>query len=734
MIVACPLTDRRRCRPLLTGSLLAALSLTALAAPAAAQTTWRSTLYPSNWTPGYKDAQGRFLHDFGYAGYRRGEAPIPSGPPNGATLVVNAVTQYSADNTGATDTTVALQNALDAVGSAGGGVVYLPAGIYRIQPQGTNVYALWMKYSNVVLRGAGAGQTFLFNAATYMRSKEVIRIYPSAGGNWTTPVTGSPTAYLTQDYNDPTRSLKVDNVSGFAVGDWVVVRADATTDFIADHDMTGWWSTSGQTGPTFYRQILAVHSSTGTLVLDIPTRYWLKTRDNARVYKVNPAITGVGLEDFSIGNAQNTKTGFGDTDFNTSGTGAYDVHASHVVAFRHALDGWMRRVNTYRPSGNAGDFHMLSNGLLLHRSRSITVEDCTWSKPQYRGEGGNGYAFTLQGNDCLLRNLVANNTRHNYDFKTMTASGNVLVRCTSNTPRLAADFHMHLSMSNLLDNMTLNQDYIDATVRPYGSSPNYHGVTTSQSVFWNTKGTAYPSGKTYIINSQQWGWGYIIGTQGAASAVRTTPTSFTASSISPNPVDTAPEDFKEGIGLGTTLAPVSLYDDQRARRDMTYNVTADAYIRGGTYASQNFGTASSLMVKDAPNTDNSYDRIAFFKVPFTGYPDPAANAARFYFYSSGTETGAAVPITVYGLTSNAWTESGITWNNQPSMSGAVALGTVTVTAAGWYSIDVTNYVNSRISADKTATFKLVEENTLNKYANINSREAASNKPYLHLTR
>jgi hypothetical protein len=196
---------------LLTASLLVAACLTALTPPVNAQTTWRSALYPSNWTPGYKDAQGRFLHDFGYAGYRRGEAPIPSGPPNGATLVVNAVTQYGADNTGATDTTVALQSALDAVGSAGGGVVFLPAGVYKIQPQGSNVYSLWMKYSNVVLRGAGTEQTFLYNAATYMRSKETIRILPSAGGNWTSPASGSPTAFLTQDYNDPTRSLKVDN-------------------------------------------------------------------------------------------------------------------------------------------------------------------------------------------------------------------------------------------------------------------------------------------------------------------------------------------------------------------------------------------------------------------------------------------------------------------------------------------------------------------------------------------
>lgn len=695
-----------------------------------AQTTWRSALYPTNWTPGFKDAQGRFLHDFGYAGYRRGEAPIPPGPPNGAALVVNAVTDFGVDNTGATDTTAALQSALDYVGTQGGGVVYLPAGTYRIQPSGTNPYALWIKYNNIVLRGAGSGQTFLYNVATYMRSKEIIRVQPTTG-TWYTPISGSPTALLAQDYDDPTRTLKVNDLSGFAMGDWVVVRSDATADFIADHDMTGWWTTSMQ-GPIFYRQIRAINYTTNAITLDIPTRYWLKMRDNARIYKVSPSQTGVGLEDFAIGNLQNPKTTFGDLDYDTSGTGAYDVHASHAIAFRHVLDGWMQRVSTYKPASNAS-IHILSNIILMDRSRGITISNCTVSNPQYRGEGGNGYGYTLQGNDCLIINSAANNTRHNYDFKKMSASGNVIVRCTSNTPRLPSDFHMHLSFSNLFDCFTLNGDYLDATIRPYGGMP-YHGVTTSQSVFWNTKGLAYASGKTYIINSQQWGWGYLIGTQGAASAVKTTPLTFTATSISPNPVDTAPEDFKEGIGSGTSLAPTSLYDDQRARRDAAYNVTADAYVRGGTYATQNFGTVSSLMVKDAPNTDFSYDRIAYFKAPFTGYTEAAANQARFYFYSTGTETGAAVPLKIYGLTANSWTETGITWNAQPSTSGAVLIGSVPVQAAGWYWIDVTDYVNSRMAADKTATFKVTEETNLNNFANISSREASVNKPYLMITR
>lgn len=36
---------------------------------------WRSKLYQVNWLPTTVDEAGRGLHDFSYAGFRRGEAP-----------------------------------------------------------------------------------------------------------------------------------------------------------------------------------------------------------------------------------------------------------------------------------------------------------------------------------------------------------------------------------------------------------------------------------------------------------------------------------------------------------------------------------------------------------------------------------------------------------------------------------------------------------------------------------
>ncbi len=118
---------------------------------------WRSSLYPEDWRPGFKDSQGRFLHDFSYAGYHRGEQDIP----HMNTPVID-VTQppYNADNTGTGDVTAVIQQALNDAGTQGGGVVYLPAGTYRISAADTASWALRIAYDSTVLRGAGTGSTF----------------------------------------------------------------------------------------------------------------------------------------------------------------------------------------------------------------------------------------------------------------------------------------------------------------------------------------------------------------------------------------------------------------------------------------------------------------------------------------------------------------------------------------------------------------------------------------------
>ena len=58
---------------------------------------WHSTLYPENWAPGFSDTQGRFFHDFSFAGYRSGLEAIPNSTNN---IVDVTKSPYNADKTG----------------------------------------------------------------------------------------------------------------------------------------------------------------------------------------------------------------------------------------------------------------------------------------------------------------------------------------------------------------------------------------------------------------------------------------------------------------------------------------------------------------------------------------------------------------------------------------------------------------------------------------------------------
>ena len=106
------------------------LAALAVSSPAWAEQPWRSSLYPDTWAPGYRDDAGRFLQDFSYAGYHRGERSLP--PIDGVSGLVIDATQppFLADPSGSSDSTLAIREAINAAWKHGGGVVFLPEGTY----------------------------------------------------------------------------------------------------------------------------------------------------------------------------------------------------------------------------------------------------------------------------------------------------------------------------------------------------------------------------------------------------------------------------------------------------------------------------------------------------------------------------------------------------------------------------------------------------------------------------
>lgn len=551
------------------------------AAPARA---WHSTLYPTNWQPpGVSSVNfetDKLIQDFSYAGYKAGEQPLPTiaGP-------VFNVTQppYNANNTGASDATLAIQSAINAAQSAGGGVVLLPAGTYSVSVQGGNACVLQINAANVVLRGAGVGSTFLLNTSTNMRSKSIILVTgPSSAGFYSS---GVASASISQDLHGPTTVIPVTSTSGFTPGQWVTVRADCTDAWITEHNEPDWLGYGSQLqGIAYFRRVVAVSAVSNTITINAPTRYYLKTRDNARVVRLSSGpLTGCGLEDFSIGNVQHGGTGWGEDDYTVAGTPAYDVHDSFAVRMVRARDSWMRNVATFQPAGNTTTCDLLSNGILLSECSQVTLTNCDFQRAQYGGGGGNGYMYRLQNaNECLLDNCRSTFTRHGFVLSHMSSSGNVYHGCIDKdsgrqtgdtgfqtTAGSNSDHHMHFSHGNLIDTCTGDGSGFEARYRPYGTAP-LHDLTAAHSVFWNTRGIG--SGPSYVVTTEQSRYGYVIGTRGTRSSVSLS----TYGGTKCNPVD-----HVEGTALGDTLEPFSIYEDQLSRRLNLPHVTLPSNLTLG---------------------------------------------------------------------------------------------------------------------------------------------------------
>ena len=521
--------------------------------------TWRSELYPENWRrPGEMESfqSNKLIQDFSFAGYKRGEEEIPkvAGP-------VFDATAYGADPTGTSDSTVSIQSAINAAAAAGGGVVRLPAGRFLISPRGTDAFSLRVSASNIVLRGAGASATFLLNTSTGMRGKKVLLISPPS-------VKPGPEVNLSTDLGGPTRRIPVASASSFAPGDIVRLQWSFTDAWISDHSQQTWWNaTNGRPSAAQYlREVLSVNPVERWIEIDVPTRYEIKTRDSARVSTLTGMLRGVGIESLAIGNLQHPGTTWGESDYTDSSKPAYDVHGSYLIEMRDALDGWITNVESYQPAANSSTCHMLSNGIVLTNCFRVTVADCKMRRPQYGGGGGNGYMFRLQNsNDCLVRNCLADFSRHGIVTSHAGTTGNVFLHCEDRSTKRAtggtgsyttsgsgSDNHMHFSHSNLWDGCHAHDSFFSASHRgTSGTVP--HGLTSAHAVYWNTTG----SGTRYtdIVLSSQGRHGYIIGTSGSKSGA-----------ANPTTGNTAPADHIEGIGIGGALQPASLYLDQLARR------------------------------------------------------------------------------------------------------------------------------------------------------------------------
>ncbi len=503
----------------------------------------RSALYPDDWTPEFTDGVGRFLHDFSYAGYHNGEA-VP--PDTGALPLFDVVTGYGADNTGASDATSPIQQAIDAAASAGGGIVFLPAGTYRCDG------ALTVNASNVILRGEGATATYVYFTSV-----------PSSAGTghitFRGPVTRSNEAPLAADGQNRSFEVRVEDASSFAVGDDVAVGWVITDAFIAEHGMTGTWvSFNGQWKPFFRREIVAIDlvSSPNVITLDVPLRYPAKMRDGASIRLEEGYLEECGVEAIALSNAVDKAD-------------AWSQDQVHVLGMDGVKDSYIYSVGSFQSPGanDTTEKHLQSSGIRVGGSKRVTVSNCRMEKAQNRGDGGNGYLFEVRySSEILYRECIARDGRHNFiqnwDFG---ATGIVWLRCESagstaitlfgsaEIPvRAYSEYHHSLSMACLVDTCVFSDGWSTGNRGDWSSGA---GHTATETALWNTKGVGEAR-----IRSFNYAQGYVIGTEDIEVYVDTDP------ALGGLHVGTAPNDFTEFIEGAKYLRPQSLYESQRNKR------------------------------------------------------------------------------------------------------------------------------------------------------------------------
>jgi len=486
---------------------------------------------------------GERLIDYSYAGYRNSNVPLPA---QGSVTVDVGKT---ADPTGNKDSTAAIQAAIDAVAKAKGGVVFIPAGLYRLDG------VLTISASGTVIRGAGPTKTRLY----FTRHKNMAhKAHITFAGKL--KYTATMTAHVAPGGPKPVFHMGTffNNASGFSKGDDVAIGITITKGFIADHKMAGTWKAFNDTWqPFFWRTIKTIkpswHGSHG-VKWATPIPYRFKHRDGPTAKKVTGYLAECGLEDLAIANAVDWDAAWANNQ----------VHAVNFIAVK---DCWVWRVHSFDGPGPAKEglhkgAHLQSSGIMVKLSKRVSVVDCKLAKSQNRGGGGNGYLFEVrQSSHILTKNCVADGGRHNFiqnwGFGT---SGCVWTGVTSKNgqawfsksiaiaPVGLSEFHHSLAMFNLVDDSVFDDGWASKNRGQYSTGA---GHTAHENAIWNARGKG-------IVLSYNFGRGYVVGTGPKLSV---------ATKLSdPGAKFTEPEDWTEGVGKAATLQPQSLFSAQLKKR------------------------------------------------------------------------------------------------------------------------------------------------------------------------
>ncbi|MBO9608020.1 MAG: DNRLRE domain-containing protein [Paenibacillaceae bacterium] len=152
---------------------------------------------------------------------------------------------------------------------------------------------------------------------------------------------------------------------------------------------------------------------------------------------------------------------------------------------------------------------------------------------------------------------------------------------------------------------------------------------------------------------------------------------------------------------------------------------ADAYVRGGTYGGDNYGSAATLRLYESTN-DNT-KRQAYLKFDLSAFA--SISNATLQLYGSAD---AAATVRLYAVADDTWTETGLAYNNKPAGSGSpVASFSVTTSAQG-FQLDLTALAQAELGGNGLLSL-LAATPTSTALVDLNSKENTVSPPRLVVT-
>jgi len=159
--------------------------------------------------------------------------------------------------------------------------------------------------------------------------------------------------------------------------------------------------------------------------------------------------------------------------------------------------------------------------------------------------------------------------------------------------------------------------------------------------------------------------------------------------------------------------------------------SADAYVRGGSNANNNYGNQNQLISQLGSTAGNTFETYVMFDV---GQHCTVSSVKLRLFGRLSNNNPLNVPVSAYSVANTTWTETGITWNNKPPEGSLLASTTIVNNTQAWYEWDITSYVQSELAAGRHIIAIALKNTTVtSNQAVFSSRQASSNKPVVVVT-